>query len=116
MNPYNLLVSDSTVTSEFIDVLDNKTRKIVVSDATVTSEYVDVIRAGSRNISVSDSTVTSEFADELRAGSRNILVTDSTITTETFASATINNPALIIRSLLFTVVVPAPISLTIQKT
>lgn len=33
---------------------------IITSDTTVTSENVDVIRAGARNVTVSDSTVTSE--------------------------------------------------------
>lgn len=113
MPPYNISVSDSTTTSEFIDVLDNGTRAIVVQDSTITSEFVDELRAGTRNISVSDITVTSEFVDELVGGVRNISVIDITQTFEGLGISIIRSPATIVYTISLVLIIPVAISFSL---
>ena len=110
---YNISISDTTVTSEHIDVLNNYTRKITVFDTTVTGEYVDLLRAGARNVGVSDGTQTSEHTDQIRNYSRDLVINDRVATSENIIIITIQSPALICRTLDLSLAIPNLIAFSI---
>ena len=102
-------IGDSMVTSEYLDVLDNSTRRLTISDTTVTSEYVDSLRARARNIAVSDTTITSEYL-YIYMTTRYLYISDSTVTSESVGYSTVLAPAWIIRTLSFEIVIPSSIN------
>lgn len=115
MPPYSIAVFDLTTTSERLDVLDAGTRRITVFDITATSENVDELMAGARNVTVSDTTFTGEYMDILRGGARTVTVIDSTSTFDLIGLAVITNPALVIRTLDFSLPIPAILAFTVVK-
>ena len=137
MADYNESASDSTTTSELVDILLDGARNISVSDTTITSESlgfftnpialsisdtvttsekIDIIRAGARNITVFDTTTTTSEIMDLYLDARFLTISDTTVTSESNNLTTVQSPAWIIRTLTFTVIIPPSINFTLIAT